>query len=113
MPRWTTKSWAILSTQADLRRFAAQQRIYKTGAPARRPMCCVSGSVRVTTVDEDQQEVVVNEPAPGEFFGFASMLEQTPHQTDAWATSDTECIEVDRSDILRAHPAQDRTPPWK
>jgi uncharacterized membrane protein len=56
--------------------------------------------VRVTTVDEDQQEVVVNEPAPGEFFGFASMLEQTVHQTDATATSDTECIEVDRNDIL-------------
>lgn len=90
----------ILSTQAELRRFAAQQRIYKTGAPALQAYVLVSGSVRVTTVDEDQQEVVVNEPAQGEFFGFASMLEQTPHQTDAWATSDTECIEVDRSDIL-------------
>jgi CRP-like cAMP-binding protein len=32
-------------------------------------------------VDEDHQEVVVDEPAPGEFFGFASMLEQTPHTT--------------------------------
>ena len=53
----------------------------------------------MTTVDEDQQEVVVDEPAPGEFFGFAAMLEQTPHQTDASATSDTECIEVDRIDI--------------
>jgi CRP/FNR family transcriptional regulator, cyclic AMP receptor protein len=90
----------ILSTQTELRRFAAQQRIYKKGAPAPQAYVLVSGSVRVTTVDEDQQEVVVNEPAQGEFFGFASMLEQTPHQTDAWATSDTECIEVDRSDIL-------------
>ena len=73
----------ILSTQAELRRFAAQQRIYKTGAPAPQAYVLVTGSVRVTTVDEDQQEVVVNEPARGEFFGFASMLEQTPHQTDA------------------------------
>ena len=40
------------------------------------------------------------EPAPGEFFGFASMLEQTPHQTDAVATDQTVCIEVDRNDIL-------------
>ena len=89
----------ILSTQVELRRFAAQQRIYKTGAPAQQAYVLVTGAVRVTTVDEDQQEVVVNEPAPGEFFGFAAMLEQTPHQTDAWATSDTECIEVDRSDL--------------
>jgi uncharacterized membrane protein len=51
-------------------------------------------------VDEDHQEVVVDEPAPGEFFGFASMLEQTIHQTEATALEQTECIEVDRNDIL-------------
>jgi uncharacterized membrane protein len=60
----------------------------------------VSGAVRVTTVDEDQQEVVVDQPARGEFFGFASMLEQTPHQTEAVATEETLCVEVDRNDIL-------------
>jgi len=59
----------------------------------------VSGAVRVTTVDEDGQEVVIDEPAPGEFFGFASMLDQTPHQTDAIALEETSCIEVDRHDI--------------
>jgi CRP-like cAMP-binding protein len=40
-----------------------------------------AGKVRVTTVDEDQQEVVVDEPSKSEFFGLASMLEQTPHRT--------------------------------
>jgi CRP/FNR family transcriptional regulator, cyclic AMP receptor protein len=59
----------------------------------------VCGKVRVTTVDEDQQEVVVDEPAHGEFFGFASMLEQTPHQTSATAVEDTQCLEVSRGDI--------------
>jgi uncharacterized membrane protein len=59
----------------------------------------VSGAVRVTTIDEDHQEVVVDEPRHGEFFGFASMLEQTPHQTTATATEETVCVEVDRNDI--------------
>jgi uncharacterized membrane protein len=59
----------------------------------------VSGSVLVTTVDEDNQEVIVDQPAHGEFFGFASMLEQTPHQTTAIAQEETVCIEVDRHDI--------------
>ena len=45
----------------------------------------VSGRVRVTIIDEDNQEVVVDEPAHGEFFGFASMLDETPHQTNAIA----------------------------
>ena len=51
-------------------------------------------------MDEDHQEVIVDQPAAGEFFGFASMLEQTPHQTNAVATEDTVAIEVDRNDIL-------------
>jgi CRP/FNR family transcriptional regulator, cyclic AMP receptor protein len=59
----------------------------------------VSGSVRVTTIDEDQQEVVVDEPACGDFFGFASMLEQSPHQTSAVAVDEAVCVEVERRDI--------------
>ena len=59
----------------------------------------VSGSVRITTVDQDNQEVVVDEPAHGEFFGFASMLERTVHQTAATAVEQAVCIEIDRDDI--------------
>jgi CRP/FNR family cyclic AMP-dependent transcriptional regulator len=59
----------------------------------------VSGRVQLTTVDEDHQEIIVDEPTPGEFFGFASMLEETPHQTSATATEETVCIQVDRHDI--------------
>ncbi len=59
----------------------------------------ISGRVRVATVDEDNQEVVVDEPGTGDFFGFASMLDQTPHQTSATALEESECIEVDREDI--------------
>jgi CRP/FNR family cyclic AMP-dependent transcriptional regulator len=34
----------------------------------------MSGKAQVAMMDEDQQEVVVDEPAHGDFFGFASML---------------------------------------
>ena len=90
---------AVLAAQVDLRAFAARQRIYKMGDPGGRAYVLISGSVRVSTVDEDQQEVIVDEPLHGEFFGFASMLDQTPHRTNATALEDTECIEVDREDI--------------
>jgi uncharacterized membrane protein len=59
----------------------------------------VSGRVRVTTVDEDQQEVIVDEPAAGQLFGLASMLDQTPHQSSAIAVEESVCVEVDRNDI--------------
>jgi CRP/FNR family transcriptional regulator, cyclic AMP receptor protein len=90
---------AVLGAQVELRHFEARQRIYKIGDAGGRAYIVVSGKVQVTTVDEDQQEVVVDQPAPGEFFGFASMLEQTPHQTSATALEPTECLEVDRNDI--------------
>ncbi len=91
---------AVLAGQTEMKSFAPRQRIYKLGDSGGRGYVLVSGGVRIVTIDEDHQEVVVGEPAPGEFFGFASMLEQTPHQTEAIATEETVCIEVDRNDIL-------------
>jgi CRP/FNR family cyclic AMP-dependent transcriptional regulator len=91
---------AVLAAQVELRRFAPRERIYKMGDIGGHAYVMVSGKVRVTTVDEDQQEVIVDEPCHGEFFGFASMLEQTPHHTNAVAIEPTECLEVDRNDIL-------------
>ncbi len=89
---------AVLAGQVEVKTFAARQRIYKAGDPGM-AYVMVSGRVRVTTVDEDQQEVVVDEPGKGEFFGFASMLEQLPHQTSAIALEESECLEVSRDDI--------------
>jgi CRP/FNR family transcriptional regulator, cyclic AMP receptor protein len=89
----------VLAQQVEVKKFAPRQRIYKIGDPGTHAYVVVSGSVRVTTIDQDQQEVVVDEPACGEFFGFASMLEQTPHQTNAVAIEEVVCIEVDRADI--------------
>src|SRR5215475_9190192 len=91
---------AILAGQVEHRRFAPRERIYKIGDGGGRAYVMVSGKVRVTTVDEDHQEVIVDEPSHGEFFGFASMLDQTAHQTNAVALEETECLEVDRNDIL-------------
>src|SRR5215469_4364187 len=90
---------AVLANQVEVRSFAPRQRIYKMGDPGERAYVMVSGTVVITTVDDDGQEVIVDQPAQGEFFGFASMLEQTPHQTAAMAQDETVCIEVDRHDI--------------
>src|SRR5215813_15668216 len=87
---------AVLATQVELKDFAPRERIYKVGDNGGQAYVVVSGRVRVTTVDEDQQEVIVDEPTAGEFFGFASMLEETEHQTGAIAIEESVCIEVDR-----------------
>src|SRR5690349_15671266 len=91
---------SVLAGQIGLKKFAPRQRIYKRGEPAACAYVVISGAVRVSTVDEDQQEVVVDEPAAGGFFGFASMIDQTPRQTSAIALEETVCLEVERNDII-------------
>ena len=90
---------AILAAQVELKTFQPRERIYKTGDTHGQAYVMISGKVRVTAVDEDQQEVIVDEPGEGEFFGFASMIEQTPHRTTAIALEESACIEVSRDDI--------------
>jgi CRP/FNR family transcriptional regulator, cyclic AMP receptor protein len=90
---------AVLAAQVEIKTFAPRQRIWKIGDPSGQAYVMVSGGVRVTTVDEDHQEVIIDEPAAGEFFGFASMLDQTPHASNAQAVEETVCLEVDRHDI--------------
>jgi CRP/FNR family cyclic AMP-dependent transcriptional regulator len=90
---------AVLAGQVDVKTFPARARIYKIGEPSPQAYVLISGKVRVTTLDEDHQEVVVDEPAEMDFFGFASMLQQTSHQTQAHALEESVCLEVSRDDI--------------
>jgi CRP/FNR family transcriptional regulator, cyclic AMP receptor protein len=91
---------AVLAAQVELKRFAPRQRIYKLGEPGGNAYVMMSGKVQVTMVDDDNQEVLVDEPGHGDFFGLASMLEETPHQTNALAVEETTCVEVSRDDII-------------
>ena len=88
----------VLAQQVEVKNYAPRERVYKMGDSGQ-AYVMLSGKVRVTTVDEDQQEVVVDEPSKGEFFGLASMLEQTPHRTTALALEESSCLEVSRDDI--------------
>jgi CRP/FNR family transcriptional regulator, cyclic AMP receptor protein len=88
-----------LAAQVQTQKFGARQRIYKIGEPGKLAYVMMSGRVRVSTFDSDQQEVIVDEPSTGAFFGFASMLDGSPHQTEAVALEDTDCLEVSRDNI--------------
>jgi CRP/FNR family cyclic AMP-dependent transcriptional regulator len=90
---------AVLASQVELKTFSPRERIYKMAAQGGQAYVMITGKVRVSTVDEDGQDVVVDEPSVGEIFGFASMLEQTPHRTNAVALEETTCLEIDRNDI--------------
>jgi uncharacterized membrane protein len=90
---------SVLASQVEIQHFAARQRIFKIGDPPGSAYVLLSGAVRVSTFDEDQQEVVIDEPEHGGLFGLASMLDQTPHQANAMALEEAECLQLDRRDI--------------
>ena len=97
----------ILAAQVEIESFSPRQRIFKAGDPAEHGYVVMSGKAHVFITDEDQQEVVVDEPVHGDFFGFASMLQETPHQTSAIALEEVVCLKVGRDDIaelLRCRP---------
>ncbi len=90
---------AVLASQVEIRKFAPRQRIFKAGDPGDHGYVVLSGKVRVFATDEDKQEVTVDEPDHGDFFGFASMLQQTEHQTSAMALEEASCLEIGRDDL--------------
>jgi CRP/FNR family cyclic AMP-dependent transcriptional regulator len=90
---------AVLAAHVERQQFAPRERIFKIGDPPRNAYILMSGAVSVTTVDEDQQEVLIDEPGHGGLFGFASMLDETPHQANATTSEATVCLEIDREDI--------------
>ena len=106
----------ILAARVEIKRFAPRENIFKIGDIANHGYVLMSGMARVTTTDEDQMEVVVDEPAHGDFFGFASMLQQTAHQTTAVATEEHDRTKsaatthavanaVDRAGLMRRSPS--------
>ncbi len=90
---------AVLAENVEVRQFTAFQKIYKAADPGGKAYIVVSGKVKLTVVDEDHQEVVVDTPMHGEVFGLASMVSESPHQTTAQATEATTAIEIDRHDL--------------
>ena len=91
---------AVLAEHVEMRRFQARQRIYRVGEPGEKAYVIVSGQVDVIVIDEDNQDVVIDRPGPGEIFGMSSMLSATTRQTTTFAVDETTAIEIDRSDII-------------
>ena len=69
---------AVLAAQVEIKKFAARQRIYKIGEPGRHAYVMISGVVRVTTVDQDHQEVLVDEPVMASSLALPQCLKIRP-----------------------------------
>jgi len=89
----------VLSSHVEVRQYHPHQHIYRSGDHGGSGYVVIEGDVKVSLVDEDQQELVIHRPEPGGFFGFASLLDGQPHQTSATALSHAKCLEINSDDL--------------
>ena len=92
---------AVLANQVEFVRFAARQRIYKIGDPGEQAYVMLSGAVQVTTIDDDNQDVIVDEPRSRRVLRHGvdvgpNAASDRRHR----AVEETTCLRVDRNDIL-------------
>ncbi len=92
---------AVLAAHVEVRTFAKDQVIYLRDQPGGRGYVVVEGKVRISTVDDDGEELLIGESSAGGFFGFASLLDGTSHQTTARSVDPSICLEVDREDLTQ------------
>ena len=90
---------AVLAGQVEVKTFAPRQRIYKMGDPSGRAYVVVSGRVRVTTVDQDHQEMVIDEPRTESSSASRRCWSRLRIRPTRWRSTRAVCIEVDRDDI--------------
>lgn len=90
---------AVLASQVEVREYKPRETIFRIGDTGASGYVLVEGRVRVTIIDKDEQEVTLDDVEAGGFFGFASLLEGTPHQATAIAEEHCKCLIVDRADL--------------
>ncbi len=89
-----------LAAQLEVRQYYPRERIFRLGEVASAVYLVLEGQVRITTVDEQEQEVLIAESGAGSILGLSSMLAESNRQTQASAATETRCLELGRHHLV-------------
>jgi uncharacterized membrane protein len=90
---------AILAERVEFVSFPEGSILFGVGDPGDSMYILKRGSVELSVKTKTGEEVVLERPEPGDFFGEISLLDEGPRTATARATSDIDAIEVDRGDL--------------
>jgi CRP-like cAMP-binding protein len=85
---------------ARFERYRAGYEIYAQGSPGQSMMAVLRGSVKMTGVSPQGQEIVFNTVKPGDLFGEISLLDGAERSSDAVVLTDCEILVLNRRDLL-------------
>jgi len=89
----------VLAQSVETRTFAVNQIVYQAGDAGGRAYVVQRGRMRVSVIDDADEELVLHIAGPGELVGMSSMLAESEHMTTAIALEETCAIEIDREDL--------------
>jgi uncharacterized membrane protein len=90
---------ALLAERVETVKFTEGQVVFNVGDPGDSMYVVTSGEVQLSVKTKTGEEMFLESPGPGEFFGEISLLDEGPRTATARAKSDVVAIEIDRGDL--------------
>jgi CRP-like cAMP-binding protein len=88
--------------QMTLRQLAAGEVLFRRGDLGTAFYVIQSGQVRISTLDLEGQEIILNTMEAGESFGELALIDQLPRTANAIATEPTTVLQLERDHFLHA-----------
>ena len=99
---------ALLAERVDPVEFAEGSVIFNVGDPGDSMYVVTSGEVQLTVKTKTGEEMFLERPGPGDFFGEISLLDEGPRTATARAKTAVKAVQIDRGDLdelFRLQPA--------
>jgi uncharacterized membrane protein len=90
---------ALLAERVETVKFDEGAVIFNVGDPGDSMYVVTSGEVQLSVKTKTGEEMFLESPGPGEFFGEISLLDEGPRTATARAKSPVVAIEIDRGDL--------------
>jgi uncharacterized membrane protein len=90
---------ALLAERVEAVTFEQGQVVFNVGDPGDSMYVVTSGEVQLSVKTKTGEEMFLESPGPGEFFGEISLLDEGPRTATARATTPVTAIEIDRGDL--------------
>lgn len=89
----------LLAERVELVEFEAGKVIFNVGDPGDSMYIVTSGEVQLSVKTKTGEEMFLESPSAGDFFGEISLLDEGPRTASARTLTDVKAIEVDRGDL--------------
>ncbi len=90
---------SLLAERVETVKFEDGEIVFNVGDPGDSMYVVTSGEVQLSVKTKTGEEMFLESPGPGEFFGEISLLDEGPRTATARAKSAVVAIEIDRGDL--------------